>query len=462
MDKIKKYFKIIVSVIVIICIYKIYTIYSAIRQIQAIGSMGLQYAVDTYKKPNSEDIPAFAKKFRVNDNYEKDLFTFFNGYRFDSNSKDEEKQKKYKESFENLKYKLTFNLDEFKNELIPSILTRLNDNQPIEFPSYEERRDFPVAPEHKTFENTAKYWVFVSRIFEEQGDYDSSLLLFQGIFYLLVDYETQYRDNYFPLYEMDIADLACDSILVWASKAKPQNRVMSKKVANALLKFAKNDYPFTDCIKNKKTHFEKAMQHSLDNGYHPALKTINKTKKLEDALNIIFEEPIKQLDKPYLEIKDYLKAYTNRKKEADNFNRKAQQGPLGILNPTFLLYPERSVYEDIIGHYGTDLNLFKRAYEHKLGKIEFTAIALLINVYYCENDRLPKSIEELSQWYGQELPKDRSTNEDYKIEENNWYTMFCNGIYPLVPFGIYDEDSKDEEEAEMAKMNQCYSFKFLK
>ena len=462
MNKNKKIITIIISVIVLFFVYRIYIIYSSIQKIQAINSMDFQYALDNYKKPNPDDIPAFAKKFRINENYEKDLFTFFNAYRFDSTSKNEENQKKYKETFEDLKYKITFNLDDFKNELIPYLLARLNDNKDMVFPSFEERKSLPNAPEYKTFENIAKYWVFISRFFEEQGDNDSSLLLFYGIITLLMDYETQYKDNYYPISEMNIAELGCDSILVWASRPKPQNIEMSKKVANALLKFAKTDYNFSNYLKKRKIEFEDSMQYSLKHNFYPHLSSLYKSKMMEEALNYIFEDPLKQADKPYYEIKNYLEKYTKRKIEADKFVSTAYYSNLGILNSTFLLHPEKTVYENIISKKSLYLELLKRAYEQKLAIIELTAIALAINSYYCEKNTLPKTMEELSLWFGKELPKDRITNKTYIITDTG-FTLFNEGIYPLFPLSLGEEKKyESEDEKEFAESNHCFYFTFSK
>lgn len=55
--------------------------------------------------------------------------------------------------------------------------------------------------------------------------------------------------------------------------------------------------------------------------------------------------------------------------------------------------------------------------------MEFTAIALVINSFYAEKNRLPGSIEELTSWFGEELPKNRLSGQSYKLDLENEHLL---------------------------------------
>ena len=55
--------------------------------------------------------------------------------------------------------------------------------------------------------------------------------------------------------------------------------------------------------------------------------------------------------------------------------------------------------------------------------MEFSAIALLINSYYCKNNRLPSSIEELEKWSGTKLPINRFENKPFVIDLKSKATL---------------------------------------
>jgi hypothetical protein len=60
--------------------------------------------------------------------------------------------------------------------------------------------------------------------------------------------------------------------------------------------------------------------------------------------------------------------------------------------------------------------------------MEFAAIALLINSYYCHKNRLPKTIEELEEWSGKELPTNRVDGTPYVIDTNGKHTLSFKNI----------------------------------
>ena len=78
--------------------------------------------------------------------------------------------------------------------------------------------------------------------------------------------------------------------------------------------------------------------------------------------------------------------------------------------------------------YGPRFKRVKESQELGLAKMEMAAIALAINSYYCEKNKLPKSMEELSKWFGEELPKNRFTDEPYEIKSDEEHTLINEGI----------------------------------
>ena len=85
--------------------------------------------------------------------------------------------------------------------------------------------------------------------------------------------------------------------------------------------------------------------------------------------------------------------------------------------PNYIYNPERTIILYIFTFTYPKENLFgERKYvEEYLGYMEFAAIALLINSYYCEKNKLPKSIEQLEDWLNIKLPHNRIDDSEYEI-----------------------------------------------
>ena len=64
--------------------------------------------------------------------------------------------------------------------------------------------------------------------------------------------------------------------------------------------------------------------------------------------------------------------------------------------------------------------------------MEFSAIALAINAFYCERSRLPSSIGELGNWLNRDLPNNRLTNQPYKLN--------LDGEFLLTNEAVSEED----------------------
>ncbi|MBQ2593257.1 MAG: hypothetical protein II567_08260, partial [Candidatus Riflebacteria bacterium] len=56
------------------------------------------------------------------------------------------------------------------------------------------------------------------------------------------------------------------------------------------------------------------------------------------------------------------------------------------------------------------------------------AIALAINSFVCEKKKYPKSMDELSEWFGSKLPNNRITNEPYELDFKGTHVLSNNSI----------------------------------
>ena len=148
------------------------------------------------------------------------------------------------------------------------------------------------------------------------------------------------------------------------------------------------------------------------------------------AMAFLYDEPMKYIDKPYLEIKDKLEIFKIEKEKSEKFYNEATKW--GIFSPLFIAHPERTAYDGFIDKYGFNVGYIKQHNEHKLACLEFTAIALAINAYYSEFNKMPQSLEELNKWLDYELPKNRFTNKDYEINKKN-PILYNPGVCPEYP-----------------------------
>lgn len=446
-NKSKKVFKCIIAFLVIILLFKAYSIYSGIKAIQAIGSMSLQYVMDHHEKTDPNTFPEFAKKFRVNDNLKNDLFQFYAHCRSSSTVYNKEDKEKYNDAFQKLKSKTNYNIDSFKNELVPTIISFMDQNKSFSYPTYEESKNLASPPDSDSIENTSEYWIFISRLFEEKNDYYSSLVLLHGIFYLLKDYQTKFKNNLKPISEYYIVEIAFKGIIEWASKPKPQHIALSQKIANDILDLVNSEYAFSKIIEYRKSNFIEIVDYCINRELHYSsfLKGLKESKKFNDLLNSMYDEPLKFADKPLYEINDYLQKFTVKEKENYKFIKIAVKGYFGPLNLNFLLFPQRTQDEYIYYKHSLHFDLMKKAYEQKLAEMEMAAIALVINAYYCEKGALPNNMEELSKWFGRDLPNDRLTNKAYDLKDK-FDTLHNSGVFPMCPLNYLYEDEKKEKK----------------
>ena len=437
MEKKKKIFIAIACILVFFIIRRICVALLMSQEVGLLRTMIFQYEMDNYRKNKgyNSPFPEFARKFQPDKSLEKDLYPFCARYgtlNKDIVKKDKFRLKEYEEKYNALKAKVSANLDEYTNELIPEVTTFLNKEKDFVFPTFREKQKKDESQDIKDYRNLAEYWVMISKLFEEKNDYKSSLIIRYGIIYLWYDYERNYSNSLDPLDEYYLVEIACNSIMQWASEPKSQLIELSKNISKDLIKLAANDYKFSQYLESRKDRIFAILEHYSNMGreYRSKVKGLEKFKPFNMAMAFLYDEPMKYIDKPYLEIKDKLEIFKIEKENSEKLHKEAIKW--GLFSPMYLADPVQSSYYSFIERYGFGLDYIKLKNEHKLAYLEFTSIALAINAYYSECNKMPESIESLNKWLGYELPKNRFTNKDYEINKKN-PILYNPGVCPEYP-----------------------------
>ncbi len=311
------------------------------------------------------------------------------------------------------------NIEKLKNDLInyriQNIWIKRFNKKPIELEELMKYA-YPIAPNVETIRETAIYWYLLSRYFEKIGDFDNSIKISIGILYLARDWEREYDLGLSPMNKsltQEFCRIGCKSILKWASKPKPKQYSLSKEYAKIILDYVKNEYPASVCVKYGHHTFEDVLESSnlkyqFKNFYH-TLCSVKKTKAYAQIIKEVFEEPISYIDKPLYEIKDKLGNYQNR------VNKLLSGKNFWVNNISLFFESNGTLTSYLVGINKYDFFKMKCSQEQKLAELEFTAIALAINSYFSQNNKMPDNIEELNKWFGRELPKNRLTNEPYEF-----------------------------------------------
>ncbi len=314
------------------------------------------------------------------------------------------------------------NINDFK-KIVPIIKNKMKETKNSVLVSFRESENYPYSPDYFTIMRTVKYWSIMSRMLEHRKEYEASLLLSHALLYLIKDLQTDYMDSCsLPcrLICFNFLDTACDSIMIWASRPKPQCKELSKEVAKDILDFVENDYPLSNYTENELLNVEEFVDYLIDKG-HSIFLNVRRSSSYKKMINLCYKEPASFLDKPIYEIKKELKKYSEQHDKLVN---------TGVAAYVFyyLLSPEKGLVM-LWGGLGTyDFAKAKESCEASLAKMEMTAIALAINSFYCEKNEYPKSIDELSEWFGRELPKNRITNEPYELDFNGTHVLSNNSI----------------------------------
>ena len=326
---------------------------------------------------------------------------------------------------EDIKETGDLDLDRIKTDLNKEMERLMSEPKSSEQPSLEESMSLDISPTYKKIRTSVRYWCGLSRAYESLGDTDTALLMSHFCFYFVRELETNYFHSSSLITKMICCSLRktiSDSILIWASNPKPKSKELSKKVAKDILDFLKTEYPLSNSFK-----YEKLMAKEYMNA---AFKTIGggmigycDSKALDQRLDEWFDKPIACIDKPLSEVSDILKGIDEKYDETSN---KMQFGPDKIIIAFFKA--EKYVLDSFIFMAVPRFKHTKESYELKLARMEVAAIALAINSYYCEKNKLPKSMEELNKWFGEELPKNRFTDEPYEINSDEEHTLINKGI----------------------------------
>ncbi len=439
----KKQIIYVIVAIILLIVFKVFTAYITVQRFNSTFAQAIKPNMGTLKnsmdprwftEPDDSNISDFAKDFCIKqedipafDGSEKsfglitpDLDNFYEIY--DSN--------KQKELFEQLEKDLNqaspVDFNKIKVELISHIKEMMKKDKNSNQPSTEESFSYPSAPKYRTLLSTARYWSVLSRAFEKNNDTDSSLILSHAIFYLMKDFETNYnniRSTINKMINISIRNIACVSILFWASKPQYESKELSKAVAKDILDFVKADYPLSNNINNEMLFAEDAYRAIIKSvGWE--MSGLENTKTYKELLEIFFKQPLEYIDKPIYEIK----------RELDNFKTiKENIYPElkgDITFKPFIIIFDNSNYllKSLFVHTVPNIKSMKETYEENLAKMELAAIALAINSFNCYNNKLPKSMDELSKWFGEELPKNRLTGEPYEIKLEDKYFIRNEGI----------------------------------
>lgn len=306
-----------------------------------------------------------------------------------------------------------------------------------------EKYGYPLPLTFETTKLTAIYWYLLSKYFFKFSDYENSLLLSQGIIYLSRDWEREYHYGMRAInksFTLELNHIACNSILAWANKPKPNMSALSKKIANDILNLVNSDFPLSMNTKYERKYFEENINHNdlrhFHSKHHEYLtKQLMCSKTYFNILDEVYKSPLAFVDKPIYQIKNEFEDYNNKIKPLYATESKFDETINAVINP------EKALTRVLLKSNPVDFVKAKKAYEQKLAEMELTAIALVINAFASENKRMPESISELSKWFGRELPKNRLTNQPYELDLKGKHILYNKGLD-----GVEDLNSKDTDD----------------
>jgi hypothetical protein len=315
------------------------------------------------------------------------------------------------------------NIDDFK-QIVPIIKNKMKETKKSTAPSFSESENFPSSPTFKTMRATARYWYMISRVLEQKKDYETSLYLSHAIFYITKDCQSNYSNSGSLINKMicvALNNIACNSIMYWASRPKPQCKELSKEVAKDILDFVKNEYPLSVTIEHESLLIEDVLNSFATKKGGSIYAKLVKSNAYKVILDICYNEPKKNFDKPIYEIKKQMKEFSEKRE-------KLLDDDSAYLITNALLNPDKAVAIMIFNLASPNFSKAKEAYEASLAKMEMTAIALAINSFICEKKKYPESMDELSEWFGSKLPNNRITNEPYELDFKGTHVLYNNSI----------------------------------
>lgn len=356
-------------------------------------------------KYNDDNFPEFAKDYVFS---KTDIEILSEKTLYDSKSQEK--------IIEETKKILPENIKDYRTKLAPSILELMRKEKTNKYPTVEETENYPAQPQSILIRATAYNWSNLSLIFSKEGDYKTSLLIAHGIFYLVREKQKSYAASGTMIDKM-VSNIylkyASKAILVWASKAHLDCQELSKTVAKDILKLVEVDYPLKRNFEFNKYAIDSILKHFSTKTSLVGNNVFNKSY-YKEIIDFLINEPLrlesKLESKNYYEIKDEYSKYSKKMKDALETRRFSK------IFPNFCINPEKAIVYAVADMFCTDLERVKLSSEESLSYMEFSAIALLINSYYCENNKLPETIDELEKWFGQKLPVSRFNYEPYIID----------------------------------------------
>ena len=192
------------------------------------------------------------------------------------------------------------NIDDFK-QIVPIIKNKMKETKKSTAPSFSESENFPSSPTFKTMRATARYWYMISRVLEQKKDYETSLYLSHAIFYITKDCQSNYSNSGSLINKMicvALNNIACNSIMYWASRPKPQCKELSKEVAKDILDFIKNEYPLSVTIEHESLLIEDVLNSFATKKGGSIYAKLVKSNAYKVILDICYNEPKKNFDKP--------------------------------------------------------------------------------------------------------------------------------------------------------------------
>ena len=216
--------------------------------------------------------------------------------------------------------------------------------------------------------------------------------------------------------------MASESIMFWANEPHPQCKELAKIVANDILDFVDNSYPLSFMYQYEYDEKKDLMEAILKTIGYGMISGVNYSS-YKKRFDYFYKYPLSYAEKPLYEIKNLLE---QRKKTLNDDYNKFE--PVLLKQPIKSFFFTSSVIPEMFLFYTYDnqYNL-KESYDAHLAKMEMAAIALAINSYFSDKNRLPTSMADLSEWFGRKLPNNRLTGKPYELDFKEKFVLYNEG-----------------------------------
>ncbi len=389
--------------------------------------LGLKYyKTKTFIEKLPKIIDHIDNRIKKNGLYNFNLPDYFKDFTYEGNS--DEINKIYYSSISSyfdedlikfINNNLPKNLEEYQTKFSQSILELLKKEKNKDY-SPIMLSEIPFSFSMSIME-TMKYWAILSIEFQRKGDFKTSLLLPLGIYYFIDDLEKasiNYTDIVANTRNSGSIELASKVILDWASHPHQDCQELSKSIGLDILKIVKLRKSFPKYIESYKHYIELLFKELMLET--PLLgKNVFDSNDYKEMEELYINTTLKLESKPFFDVYNEFHEYSEKLR---NFSNSYKQV---MTTSNFIFNSEKTIIQYVFRKQFTIYNVaaFKRFYEESLGYMEFAAIALLINSYYCKNNKLPATIDELEKWSGAKLPLSRFENKPFVINLNDRGTL---------------------------------------